>query len=516
MYTALWNKRKYLLFVLILLLPFCAVGAMEQPQSRDLMQNIDYTAAFKQDDLFEKYKSLMEQWGCVDNVATPSYAQVSRSAPGIMQKLLSCGKQSVGAVVVNENDNYETLARKFKIECLSRLAAARRSALLQPMRSAGAQIGLTAAVTAGTAALLGADSVGSSFTLSAAVWSVSHGLKKICSSLIALRNQPVCPLLDSLEQKFAENQCFIPRDLWPLIIEKFSRARTNPFEAQASCNFLQFALSFTYYKPKPALDKLDIAVVYQQLQKRIDAFFEDYEVKPEDIDTLKMSIYTFIQQLVQGCSQNSRYQHLVGPGGIGKTHFARQLCAWLEELIPGSIHFENVIIHSPTELEGSAEQPGTYLRILRNQLQSNKKGVVIFMDEATWLNQMPSEAKRVLNGNLAEIKTHYFGDGFDGTGVKLQLPPMLIFVASNEALTDDALRSRFDVTQFPLPKRSALVRYAQKLTENNPFFKKAYTVELLAAIERAITENGAIKTFRDIEAFTGPALMRHLRQIPAS
>src|SRR5207245_10776326 len=163
------------------------------------------------------------------------------------------------------------------------------------------------------------------------------------------------------------------------------------------------------------------------------------------------------------------YIYLYGPGGIGKTHFVRMLHTWIEELLPNKVLFENLIILSQEELEGNHRNPGAMLRTLSNQLAAKKQGAIIFMDEATCLNNqgMISGAKRVFNGSQADIATTYFGDGMDGMGVKIKGLPTIIFVASNEPINDPALASRFDVIEYPRPTSDALVNYALQLTGNS-------------------------------------------------
>jgi hypothetical protein len=153
------------------------------------------------------------------------------------------------------------------------------------------------------------------------------------------------------------------------------------------------------------------------------------------------------------------------------------------------------------------------LRVLRNQCQAKKKGSMVFMDEANWLNEPPFEAtsKRVFNGAQSKLTTCYFGTGIDGTGVKLDVPPMLVIVASNNEIKEPALKSRFDCIDFPMPTEAALQNYAGQLAfaheladeienfKNGDQIAENYRGKLLEAIKQATN-------FREIESIV-PAKM---------
>ena len=253
-------------------------------------------------------------------------------------------------------------------------------------------------------------------------------------------------------------------------------ARQNQFEQRKSMDFITFALGITIYKPKPeiGLDQSAAEHITQDLWARIDLFFNDYDNSSNNGDPkyrwyLKVNIHKFVQALLNRNGQAPRYLCLYGPQGIGKTHFVNELCKWMEELISDGIRLEELVITSAGELEGSEQRPGAILRVLRNQLMANKRGSVVFMDEATWLNRddMISPSKRIFNGDQAKLSTSYFGGGVDGTGLTLELPPMLIFVAMNEEIKDPALKSRFDYIHYPSPKQEALTTYALALAKKS-------------------------------------------------
>lgn len=244
-----------------------------------------------------------------------------------------------------------------------------------------------------------------------------------------------------------------------------------------------------------------------QLSQKIDQFFTQYEeIDEEQKHLLKVNAQRFLGQLLNE-RKSSRYLYLVGPGGIGKTHFARELVKWIEEICPNALHLQELAITAPEELEGNANRPGAFLRVLRNQCQAKKKGSIVFIDEANWLNEPSFEApsKRVFNGAQSKLSTSYFGAGQDGTGIELDLPPMLVIVASNNEIKEDALRSRFDCITFPKPKKETLQNYAHHLAINNELSDEIENLKEGDQLAEKYSEAlmGAIKNatnFREIES----------------
>ena len=169
----------------------------------------------------------------------------------------------------------------------------------------------------------------------------------------------------------------------------------------------------------------------------------------------------------------------------------------------------NLHITSPEELEGNDKRSGVFLNILRNQCTERRRGSVVVLDEASFLNSenFISPSKRVFNGTFTQLKTTYFGTGIDGSGVTLKVPPILLLATNNEEITDPALKSRFDVINFPNPKPESLLSYSRELISLDSLSKKIpgllnsttqigvpnYAEEL----ELAIRE---LQSFRDVQA----------------
>lgn len=394
------------------------------------------------------------------------------------------------------------MQKAYEHACSNRLRSARRWAITEPARESLTLLALLTGAAIATNKGAGEESVGGSFSIFAAIFNGVYLLREAINSGFNLAFQPQSALT-RLETRFALNQCFIPKALWPAIIEKFMLARQNPFEQRKCMDFIEFTLGLTTYKPKPPLPLQETSAleVIAELHRRIDQFFNDYNDTSdgECCRMLKVNIAKFVFDLLNN-SQTSRYIYLCGPGGIGKTYFVHTLCSWIEELLPGAVQYDNLVITSAEELEGSSQRPGAMLRVLRNQLIANKRGSVIFMDEATWLNHdgMISAAKRVFNGDQSTLSTSYFGSGIEGTGITLKMPPMLIFVASNDEIKNPALKSRFDTIKYPLPKEDTLATHALNTIKRSPVLDQA-TMPATRTI-RSWIGNNAVDNFRQVEA----------------
>ncbi len=486
----------------------------------DAFDQIQYNQVFDQTDIYKKYRKLMYKLGCADNVF-----QSDVGSDSITKKSGDTSDQS--ALI----DKYTTLPfdpikdakelAAFEKECMDRLNNARRLSIVTPTIEGLSDVAFMAVIA-------GSIYAASTFTPTITAYfssmmgknkdtdnsAIEHNAGKeaekqelvikdnstqnaitstIITTLFALKglvgagyNLIYWPdnSLESLENHFAKNKCYIPRALWPKITKEFMAARQDSHNRQLHTHFIDFALGFTVYKPKPTLrfkDGMSIQDVKNELNARIDAFFGNYKDNKDNIDInyIKINVSKFIDLLVPHRSsklvQAPRYLYLYGSGGIGKTHFVQTLSDWIDELIPHSVRFEDVVINSPTDLEGSEHSSGAFLKALRNQLIQNKRGSVIMMDEATWLNygSMISSAKRIFNGDRSKLVTSYFGTNMDGRGVSLEIPPMLIFVASNEVIADPALESRFDTILYPTPSLQALFLYAVNVADNSTVLKEA-------------------------------------------
>lgn len=470
-----------------------------------------YKDAFDQKDLHKQYEGLMRQLGCWKNVSDDS-ANVHISAvlpeydPRSPSSLSRCYNKAwqagstmcsyvpdcipclwkstndINNVVVEMQDGAQPFDRQmFKAyldACHNKLQSARRWAICKPIVDNVAFIALLACATFVIPKFLPEGGAARDATVLgggiAAVNMAYHLKEPLQAAHQLLINWPKNDLED-LEERFAANQCFIPKILWPKIIDQFGMARTNQYHQQDCLDFINFALDLTVYAPKPPLEiHINSEGVKQELGRRITTFFNDYQLtKTHDYETcyditkIVVQVEHFVDALLTDGPVVDRpiYIYLQGPSGIGKTHFAGKLKEWLLELIPNSIHYEEVEnINNPDQLQGSKEQPGVLLNCLRHQLAAGKRGTLILNDEATWVNipSMVDAGKLAFNGNQSKISTRYFGAGREGQGTAIDVPPMLTFIASNHDISDPFLKNRFAIIHFPMPKQEKIVEYAMQ------------------------------------------------------
>ena len=505
------NKARKIVYTLsylgIIIASLASAQAMMRARSsEDPLAHINYRDAFDQKAMHIKFKPLMKALKCgEENIFAGEPPKTQKPSP-CCPSLRSQYEEHIDIDSTTFEDAPEWI--DYKNKCLTKLQKARRWTIMEQARESASTIVLLGGAVSTVTWLLGSNSYGGGIAVFAGLFNSVFFIREIIGDTYNLINTPSHPL-DEHEKKFAVNQCFIPKDLWPALITNFMTARQNPFAQQKSMNFIEFTLGLTTYRPKPPL-KLDknIDDILEELSTKIDTFFEDYnEIENQDeYYCLKTNIFKFVKSLLKK-DKLSRYIYLHGPGGIGKTHFTHQLYKWLKEITNKAINKESFVINSTDELEGSDNKPGVFLRVLRNQCTKNKSGSVVLMDEADWLNKkdMISSAKRVFNGNLAKISTTYFGSGVDGTGMQLEIPPMLVIIASNGLIEDGPLKSRFDTLSFPSPKKQTLITYGQRLLKEN----------ISKLCEEKISLNGSgiivkklqdCKNFRDVEAIV-PALV---------
>lgn len=299
------RKKRFLSWMLFcaMVLPTQNINAdMGITTNQDPLININYRNAFDQSKIQKKFKDVMNASGCAANIFSQNDIKQQKK--------------------INRH-RYQTLQKAYVRACLKQLRSARRWTITEPARESITLLGLLASASLLTTKMLPRDSMGGSFSIFAAVFNSVFLLRDTIRSGYNLAFQPEHPL-NSLEKLFAKNQCFIPKALWPAIIEKFMLARQNQFEQRKSMDFIEFTLGLTSYKPKRELElnKTDAQVVINELHARIDQFFNDYNNTSNEkcCQLLKVNISKFVLDLFSN-SQTSRYIYLCGPGGIGKTYF---------------------------------------------------------------------------------------------------------------------------------------------------------------------------------------------------
>ena len=453
------------IFIILGILSLGQILSMNDDDS-DPYEAIRYNMVFDQTKLYEQYQELLCKLGCFNNVKS--------------QKAL-CEQNSNPLELIQDDHNVidpEEL-EKYKQACLQLLNQEQFWIIVRPGWRALLDMMSTSMVAYTTRSLATQNSLGASLALLTALSNMVQKIPTVCSALYSVAYPPDNPLSD-LEKHFAVNKCYIPSALWPKIINAFVLGRRQASENDTHVKFLKFALNFTTYKPKAAIqfkNNMSVDQVKDELGKRIDTFFNDYENMDESLWHIKINLAKFIDSIVENKRDAEMvpcYLYLQGMGGIGKTHFVQTLFIWLEELMPKMIQFEDHVVHSADELEGNEDRPGVLLRVLRNQLMKNRRGSIVIFDEACWVNDscMIPAVKRTFNGDQSKISTSYFGSNIDGTDVTLCIPPMFSILASNSKIEDEALASRFPVVSYPIPKTQTLIGYALKTARQSDFLKQ--------------------------------------------
>jgi hypothetical protein len=455
------------------------------------LRDLDYAEVGNLRCINAKYAPLMRHLGCLDNVLPER-----KPTPG--QRLSS-------SLVLEE----------YQKECRAHLMTLRKNIVLKPLYDGGVTLGFVAVGTSTIIYFFGYNSMAGGLMCTNAVYQTLYELKQGVTVINRYLRPPSHPV-DPLEIQYVENQCFIPRQLWPIIHEKFQLARQNLFEQREALNFLSFTLGCTLYKPfTPPLQEAqknepaNVAPAIDYVIREIDVFFADYQPFDSPLDQYRITkqVKNFMLSLT-GNREQIRPLFLHGAGGVGKTLFARKLTGWIRDSLqrtglPNSVSFEIFNVTTPDELEGSKSEPGVFLRVFRNKCSQGTRGSIVFMDEASWINQPEFKAptKRTYNGNLAVLSTIYFGAGTEGKNVELPMPPILNLLVNNDKIEDENTRRRFDHVNFPLPKPETLRTFSITL------FKKEKKVSTVTQTEeqkiKELIQN--CKTFGDIESII-PAL----------
>ncbi|MDR3647009.1 MAG: ATP-binding protein [Candidatus Babeliales bacterium] len=465
--------------------------------SEDPLKRVSYKEAFDQSQIQEQFRQYLIDSGCAENLGFDNQQQAEQELQELPEE---------NALLLENPPVNSEVKSAYEKACLKKLQSAKNWQLTRKARENLTYLVVTIVATYAVTKAIGSDTMGGSFSVYGGIMNSMYILKNIIESGYDFI-QPPTHALEKFEKAFAKNQCFIPKKLWPVIIENFMTARQNEFSQRKSMDFIEFALGLTIYRPKPPLSINPAAgdQISNELKLRIDQFFTDYEGEKitKQTQMIKINVEKFINCLINFNENMPRYICLYGSGGIGKTHFVRALCKWIKELINDCVQFEELVVTTGDELEGNQQRPGAFLRVLRNQLLANKRGSVVFIDEATWLNNpgMNSTCKRVFNGDQSSLSTSYFGDDLDGTPIELKAPPMLIFVALNDDISDKNLKSRFDFVKHPKPKTEALIAHAIEFANNSKIIKNSNVVIDNAKIEswvKALTK--ANRNFRYIEA----------------
>ncbi len=474
-----------------------AVGNSSQgDDSQDPFRNINYSVAFDPT-INRQHTDILRRLGLEANALGEHVAPLP--APSIVKRAVSCVaggcksvwrkirrtqptepvrlEESADEVAVRMVEDPQELLNspEFKAYTDARLAQvvrARRTAVLQQAKSAAQTAIVFVAGGALTAVALGPDSLAGGFGVLIAIVDPMYQLPTVIRSLNNYWT-PRGHVLDALEKRYARTQCFIPYQLWPYIEEQFMLARQNVMAQAAAVEKIKFVLGLTTYYPlgksfivsRDNLETLEYTL--NDLDTQITAFFDNYDgISIKDVAKIQAGARNFIYTLlgIPGATL-PRNLYFVGIGGIGKTHFMKFLAKLINEKLNNLVFLNtDLVITSGNDLEGTDARPGAFLRILQQMCEAGKQGALVIMDEVK-LNaeDMVNPAKRVFNGGLANISTKCFGQGADGTGIPMNMPPLWAALGSNDEIVDPALASRFSIIHMGTPKKERLLTYAQEI-----------------------------------------------------
>ena len=306
------------------------------------------------------------------------------------------------------------------------------------------------------------------------------------------------------ENEFANKMPYIPHRLWPQIINTFGAARIGRFDYQKATDYFDTAFNlpeiYRYcYRRQALLSEEEISEKTNIINESTNSFFEDYENGDVARLTLRAAIRDYLRKLACG-EDGFVCLHLHGDGGIGKTHYMRELAKKIQEVFPQQkIPVEEISIRSdnPTELEGSKESPGQVIMALSHiGKQKTPYGILVF-DEASWLNGgLKETAKKMFEPNLGRFNSPYLD------GLEFSLKGFLVAFLSNTEISDEALKSRMRSIPFPMLKKEKLAEKAKntlkKYLRGTRLVEDEERVKESEKIRKALEKS---KTMRDIDIF---------------
>lgn len=501
-----------------------AIGQPADQDDQDPFRNINYAVAFDPA-INHEHADVLRALGITENAIgqhvirpTPScLSPLYRRVKALAQRMRSTAQRErlhdEEEAVRAPTDPMEVLKsaafQNYVKARLAQLASARRTAVLQPAKAAG-QIAVFFILGGGLTALaLGPDSFAGGFGALIAIVDPMYQAPTILKSL----NRYLTPrghVLDALEKRYAETQCFIPHELWPYIHERFMLARQNIMAQAVEVERLRFVLGLTLHYPRHRPAVPDLGATLSRIETQIDAFFANYEgTPPDDVFKIKASVRNFVLTLLKSPRAIApRNLYFQGKGGIGKTHFMKFLSELINKEVGDFVLLvSDIIVMNGADLEGDKDSHGIFLDVLQRMCASNKQGAIVLMDEVD-LNQphnaggLENAAKRVFNGPQSTLPARCFGQG-----VELARPCTLTAMGSNKSIQDPALASRFTVVNMGMPKKSALLSYAKQI-----FLQESGLTDIPAAIlphlETMVAQELA-DNFRFFEENVPPLAQRH-------
>lgn len=467
---------------------YAGEGSLQSSLNGDPFARTDYDKAFSPQ-ILKKFVHVLAQDGSLSNM--PEDLDLSEEDLANQRPVTLANDEA--------NEEYNKQRIRMIEDIKLQLTKAKRDAVLRPLYEAGLTLTFQGASIGLLLTLMPMNSFGGGLGMYAFLSTIGWIAKdagKTLYTYLAPGNDP----LHRWENKFAETMSYIPYRLWPQIIDMFGAVRIGRYSYHRATEFFNIIFNLPMihcYPYRPPLALIDLKNKSQRINSFITKFFRDYENAEEAQLNIQSACKTYLRKLAK--SENGFVcVHLVGPGGIGKTHFSRELKKQLSFALEESIPVEEITIRSTSnsELEGDQHSPGSVLLALsRIGKQGKPYGMLIF-DEAAWLNsELKETAKKMFEPSLGSFTSQYLD------GLEVSFKGFLLVFISNTSIEDPALNSRFINVKFPsLQKESlksmALASLPQYLDGTN---LKAEEIEsdpeILDALEKATTMRDIEKMF---------------------
>lgn len=233
---------------------------MEQTE-RDPYIRIKYRDAFDQKEIHKTHADLMRQLSCNLNVFNDAHESISSILPGYDPRGSACTTRCSNAAVAcakkagssacsyaqdfmpwapGERDLElgvelaDRDARKAYLDaCHNKLWWARFHAVSRPAVEGGVLLGLLWASIWAAEQKMSKESYGGTAGIMFGWMNSAFIFKDMLPSILNIISAPKNDM-EEIEERFAANQCFIPKALWPKIIDQFGMARTNQYQQQAA------------------------------------------------------------------------------------------------------------------------------------------------------------------------------------------------------------------------------------------------------------------------------------------
>lgn len=251
--------------------------------------------------------------------------------------------------------------------------------------------------------------------------------------------------IEQFERKYVVKKEYLPKKLQDLLEKEFVLARFDHAKLQEAQQIADLVLHLPMKKFK-----------IHYTEQELESLFKGYPVELK----AKMNAFAFRQMMIQSPDKDKpsldkirqgkrNAVYFEGVPGTGKTHFAK-LTAQALKLPFACISLEGASIsdlvgRSPASSDST---PGLILQAITNATVNGKtaKNAILFLDEADRvINNSKSEILPFLL-KLLDPETKTFFNPY--LGVHIDISNLIIILAGNHSIEDEALAKRLQIIQF--------------------------------------------------------------------